>query len=84
MAAQVGLTLDEHLRPALLARLRSVSRDSSFGNARLIRNTLERTVAQQALRITEPAFDGDVGLLLAADLPDALDADRGPLPGLYL
>jgi SpoVK/Ycf46/Vps4 family AAA+-type ATPase len=84
MAAQAGLTLDEHLYPALAARLRPVSRDSSFGNARLIRNTLERAIAQQALRITDPAFDGDVGLLLAADLPDALNTDHGPLPGLYL
>ena len=84
MAEQAGLTLDDELRPTLLDRLRFLPRDSSFGNARLIRNTLERTVARQALRITEPDFDGDVGLLLAADLPDLLDTDRGQLPGLYL
>jgi Holliday junction resolvasome RuvABC ATP-dependent DNA helicase subunit len=84
MAEQAGLKLDEHLRSSLLDRLRSIPRDSSFGNARMIRNSLERTVARQALRITEPGFDGDVGLLLAADLPDALDTERGPLPGMYL
>ncbi|HET9171399.1 MAG TPA: AAA family ATPase [Actinospica sp.] len=84
MAEQAGLTLDERLHPGLLALLRPVARDSSFGNARLIRNTLERTVARQALRITEPGFDGDVSLLTVEDLPDALDADRGPLPGMYL
>jgi Holliday junction resolvasome RuvABC ATP-dependent DNA helicase subunit len=84
MSEQAGLTLDEHLCPALLGKLRPVPRDSYFGNARLIRNALERTIAQQALRITDPAFDGDVGLLLPADLPDSLDTDRGPLPGLYL
>ncbi|HWG22984.1 AAA family ATPase [Actinospica sp.] len=84
MAEQAGLTLDERLRPILLDRLRSVPRDSSFGNARLIRNALERTVARQALRITDPGFEGDVALLLAADLPDSLDTDRGPLPGMYL
>ena len=84
MAAQAGLTLDDRLRPALLSRLRAAPRDADFGNARLVRNALERTVARQALRITEPGFTGDVGLLLATDLPDSLHTEHGFLPGLYL
>jgi SpoVK/Ycf46/Vps4 family AAA+-type ATPase len=84
MAEQAGLRLDEQLRAVLRDRVRAVERDAAFGNARVIRNALERTVGRQALRITEPGFDGDVGLLLAADLPDALAVERGPLPGLYL
>jgi SpoVK/Ycf46/Vps4 family AAA+-type ATPase len=84
MAEQAGLTLDDHLRPLLLDRLRPLARDTSFGNARLIRNALERTIARQSLRITDPAFEGDIALLLPADLPDSLDTDRGPLPGMYL
>ena len=84
MAAKAGLTLDDRVPEALRTRLRATTRGSSFGNARLIRNALEHTVGRQALRITEPGFTGDVGLLLAEDLPDALDTDRGPLPGMYL
>jgi SpoVK/Ycf46/Vps4 family AAA+-type ATPase len=84
MAATAGLTLDERLRTSLLDRLRPVPRDSAFGNARLIRNALERTIARQALRITEPGFGGDIGLLLAEDLPDSLATAHGPLPGMYL
>jgi SpoVK/Ycf46/Vps4 family AAA+-type ATPase len=84
MAAKAGLTLDDRVPEALRARLRITTRGSSFGNARLIRNALERTVGRQALRITDPGFTGDVSLLLPEDLPDALDTERGPLPGMYL
>jgi SpoVK/Ycf46/Vps4 family AAA+-type ATPase len=84
MAEQAGLTLDDELRPLLKDRLRPLPRDTSFGNARLVRNALERTIARQSLRITDPAFEGDIALLLPADLPDSLAADRGPLPGMYL
>jgi hypothetical protein len=68
----------------LRARLRTTPRDASFGNARLIRNTLERTVGRQALRITDPGFTGDIGLLMPEDLPETLETDRGPMPGMYL
>ncbi|HTJ70774.1 MAG TPA: AAA family ATPase [Actinospica sp.] len=84
MAEQAGLTLDDDVRPLLRDLLHPVPRDSSFGNARLIRNTLERTIARQALRITDPAFDGDVALLQTEDLPDHLAADHSLLPGMYL
>ena len=79
-----GAGWPDRLRPALLSLLRGAPHDADFGNARLIRNALERTVARQALRITEPGFTGDVGFLLAADLPDSLHSDRSILPGQYL
>jgi SpoVK/Ycf46/Vps4 family AAA+-type ATPase len=84
MAAKAGLVLDDRVPGILRARLQSTPRDASFGNARVIRNALERTIGRQALRITEPGFTGDVGLLLPEDLPEALEVDRGALPGLYL
>ena len=84
MAAKAGLTLDDRVLGILRARLRTTPRDASFGNARLIRNTLERTVGRQALRITDSGFAGDVGLLIPEDLPETLETDRGPLPGMYL
>jgi hypothetical protein len=84
MAAKAGLSLDDRVRETLRARLRATPRGSSFGNARLVRNALERTLGRQSLRITGPGFTGDVGLLLPEDLPDTLDTDRAAPPGMYL
>ncbi len=75
MAADAGFSLGDGVLDAVRRRLRAAARGESFGNARLMRNHLDRAIALQAQRIT--GEDGpaayDVGLLRVDDLP-ATDA----------
>ena len=73
MAAEAGFALGDGVLDAVRRRLRSASRGESFGNARLMRNRLDRAIALQAQRITredDPAR-ADIGLLRVEDLPAA-------------
>jgi hypothetical protein len=73
MAADAGFTLGEGVLDAVRRRLRLAARGESFGNARLMRNLLDRAIALQAQRITRE--DGsartEIGLLRVEDLPEA-------------
>jgi SpoVK/Ycf46/Vps4 family AAA+-type ATPase len=87
MAADAGFSLDDGVLDAVRRRLRSAARGESFGNARLMRNLLDRSIALQAQRITRedgPA-PGDIGMLRVEDLPEAEAApsDAGDV-GHYL
>ncbi|GAA1770792.1 AAA family ATPase [Streptomonospora arabica] len=53
MAAGAGLSVGAGTAARVRHVLRSAPRDGSFGNARLVRNLLERATALQARRITE-------------------------------
>jgi SpoVK/Ycf46/Vps4 family AAA+-type ATPase len=73
MAAEAGFTLEKGVLDIVRALLRLASRGPSFGNARLVRNVLERAIAEQAQRIT--AREGtvphdEVRLLRADDIPE--------------
>jgi SpoVK/Ycf46/Vps4 family AAA+-type ATPase len=73
MAADAGCGLADGVLDAVRSRLRAVARGESFGNARLMRNHLDRAIALQAQRITheeDPAAAG-IGLLRVEDLPTA-------------
>ena len=73
MAADAGFALGDGVLDAVRRVLRSASRGESFGNARLMRNLLDRAIALQAQRILrqdDPA-DSDIVLLLVEDLPEA-------------
>ncbi|ROO89025.1 SpoVK/Ycf46/Vps4 family AAA+-type ATPase [Actinocorallia herbida] len=70
MAEQSGLTLDEAIPARLAEILRLTPRGSSFGNARLMRNLLDRARSLQARRITTGEPLADVRRLLLEDLPD--------------
>jgi SpoVK/Ycf46/Vps4 family AAA+-type ATPase len=76
MAAEAGFTLGEGVLDAVRRRLRTAARGESFGNARLMRNHLDRAIALQAQRIL--GEDGpnrsEIGLLRVEDLPE----DEGP------
>jgi SpoVK/Ycf46/Vps4 family AAA+-type ATPase len=72
MAAEAGFTLDPGQLDGVRTLLRATPRGPSFGNARLMRNLLERSIARQAQRITTqngvvPAKE--VRRLRPADLP---------------
>ncbi|MEO3784817.1 AAA family ATPase [Actinocorallia sp. B10E7] len=73
MADQAGFTLGEGAEDAVRDLLRGVPRGISFGNARLVRNILDRARSLQARRITAEgavADDAAVRLLLREDLPE--------------
>jgi SpoVK/Ycf46/Vps4 family AAA+-type ATPase len=72
MAADAGFTLGDGVLDAVRRHLRTAARGESFGNARLMRNHLDRAIALQARRITredDPAR-ADVGTLRVEDLPE--------------
>jgi SpoVK/Ycf46/Vps4 family AAA+-type ATPase len=77
MAADAGFTLADGVLDAVRRHLRTAARGESFGNARLMRNHLDRAIALQARRITREAdpVRADVGTLRVEDLPEA----EGPL-----
>ncbi|HEX6472929.1 MAG TPA: AAA family ATPase [Streptosporangiaceae bacterium] len=83
MAAEAGFTLDVGVLDAVRRLLRAARRGPSFGNARLMRNLLERSIARQAQRITSET-DGPAGgvsgnevrLLRPGDLPDREPSDQ--------
>jgi SpoVK/Ycf46/Vps4 family AAA+-type ATPase len=73
MAAEAGFTLANGVRDSVRSLLRATQRGSSFGNARLMRNVLDRAVALQAQRIMSaetPATGDEIRLLRPADLPN--------------
>jgi Holliday junction resolvasome RuvABC ATP-dependent DNA helicase subunit len=73
MAAEAGFTLANGVRDSVRSLLRATRRGSSFGNARLMRNVLDRAVALQAQRIMSaetPATGDEIRLLRPADLPN--------------
>jgi SpoVK/Ycf46/Vps4 family AAA+-type ATPase len=73
MATAAGYTLYDGVRDAVLRALRSVPRDESFGNGRVMRNLLDRAIALQAERITAEGstVDGDeVRILRPSDLAE--------------
>jgi hypothetical protein len=90
MAAEAGFTLEPGTLDAARRLLRVAARGPSFGNARLIRNLLERSIARQAQRITArggQVAGEEVARLRPEDLPDlaAPDAqDAGERYGPYL
>ncbi|WP_329239421.1 AAA family ATPase [Actinoallomurus sp. NBC_01490] len=72
MAADAGFSLGGGVLDAVRRHLRTAARGESFGNARLMRNHLDRAIALQARRITredDPAR-ADVGTLRVEDLPE--------------
>jgi len=73
MADQAGFTLGEGVTEGVRALLQAAPRGSSFGNARLVRNILDRARSLQARRITAEGAVADedaVRLLLREDLPE--------------
>jgi SpoVK/Ycf46/Vps4 family AAA+-type ATPase len=79
MAADAGFTLGDRVLDAVRRTLRSAARGESFGNARLMRNHLDRAIALQARRIVrdeDPAL-ADIGLLRVEDLPESEESTTG-------
>ena len=76
MAAEAGFALGEGVLDAVRRRLRTAARGESFGNARLMRNHLDRAIALQAQRILgeDGPHRSEIGLLRVEDLPE----DEGP------
>ncbi|RAY11695.1 hypothetical protein DPM19_29175 [Actinomadura craniellae] len=86
MAAEAGFTLADGVLGKVRRILAALDRGASFGNARLMRNLLARSVALQAHRITglpETAHE-EVRLLRPEDLPDPGRAPRDDGLGPYL
>ena len=88
MAANAGYTVQEGMLDAVRARVRAAERGESFGNARMMRNLLDRAISLQARRLT--TVDGSarvdavqVRQLRADDLPDQTRAKERPT-GQYL
>jgi SpoVK/Ycf46/Vps4 family AAA+-type ATPase len=85
MAAEAGFTLGDGVLDIVRALLRAAPRGSSFGNARLMRNLLERSIARQAQRITSvddtdsAVPSEEIRLLRPEDLPErgASEQDNG-------
>ncbi|MDA2813407.1 AAA family ATPase [Nocardiopsis sp. RSe5-2] len=71
MAAEAGFTVGEGTGERVRRLLSAAPRDGAFGNARLVRNLLERATALQAERITDGAERPPEELceLLPADIP---------------
>jgi SpoVK/Ycf46/Vps4 family AAA+-type ATPase len=75
-AANAGYHFDDPAIGVLREHLRVTPRDRGFGNARLIRNLFEATVAQHASRLvneTDPC-DDDLSRLTEDDIRSALPA----------
>lgn len=83
MAAEAGLTLGEGTAPRVRRLLRATPRERTSGNARLVRNLLERSTALQAERITDgqKREPDELRALLPADIPPTLSPRVGaPAP----
>ncbi|MFW5415228.1 AAA family ATPase [Nocardiopsis sp. CNT-189] len=82
MAAEAGFTLAEGTAARVRRLLQAAPRDEAFGNARLVRNLLERATALQAERITDGRDRSPEELreLLPADVPVSAGARVGPVP----
>jgi hypothetical protein len=86
MAADAGFALGDGVLEAVRRVLRSAARGESFGNARLMRNHLDRSIALQAQRIVrevDPAR-ADIGMIRVEDLPEAEAASGDENLGHYL
>ncbi|GAB3463839.1 hypothetical protein GCM10027570_51400 [Streptomonospora sediminis] len=84
MAAEAGLSVGADTAARVRHVLRAAPRDGSFGNARLVRNLLERATALQSRRITESGDGGAAALgeLRPIDIPVTASARVGTaLPG---
>ncbi|MFG2005435.1 AAA family ATPase [Spirillospora sp. NPDC048911] len=92
MSAEQGFTLADGVLAGVRGLLAAAPRDSSFGNARLIRNILEDAISRQGQRIAAAADESpgavtpaEVRLLRPEDLPDSpKPPDRGAGHGPYL
>jgi SpoVK/Ycf46/Vps4 family AAA+-type ATPase len=98
MAADAGFALHDGVLGVVRRLLRRTPRGTSFGNARLVRNLLDRAVALQAHRITarsdsaaglgaDPAADGDEVRLLRPEDVSGIEAPGhgdDPRLGQYL
>ncbi|WP_312893857.1 AAA family ATPase [Nocardiopsis composta] len=82
MASEAGFTLAEGTAARVRRLLQAAPRDEAFGNARLVRNLLERATALQAERITDGRDRSPEELreLLPADIPVSAGARVGPVP----
>ncbi|GAB3668029.1 hypothetical protein GCM10027589_34260 [Actinocorallia lasiicapitis] len=88
MATTAGLSLADGVDVRVRDLLRAAPRGSSFGNARLMRNILDRARSLQARRITTAAQDtdgdADIRVLLPEDLPETPPKPSDPNLGQYL
>jgi SpoVK/Ycf46/Vps4 family AAA+-type ATPase len=85
MAADAGFRLDDGVLPRLRTILAGTMRGPTFGNARAIRNLLDKTISNQGLRITSRDGYGNIRQLRAEDLPPAPDpSPSNRVPGQYL
>ena len=71
MAARNHYRLADDARGVLRATLGTYDRGKGFGNARVVRNLFEQSVANHATRIVDTAepSDEDLTVLVAADIP---------------
>ncbi len=86
LAAEAGFTLEPGTLDGVRRLLRTEARGSSFGNARLVRNLLERSIARQAQRITTHAgrvAGEEVRRLRPEDLPGLTSPDPREAGGRY-
>ncbi|MCE7006504.1 AAA family ATPase [Kibdelosporangium philippinense] len=84
MTEKAGYELHADVGPAIRKLLKRTPRGESFGNGRFVRNVFDRAVALQGHRITSSAESPEVRLLLAKDLPEALDTGPDVATGQYL
>jgi Holliday junction resolvasome RuvABC ATP-dependent DNA helicase subunit len=90
MASAAGLSLGDGTDRAVAGLLVATPRGRGFGNARFVRNVLERSMARQALRLTSNGSGQALGpesvrLLIQADIPRAEMRDEPPeATGQYL
>lgn len=89
MAAGAGFTVEPRALDAVRQVLRGLARGPRFGNAREVRNLLDRAVSVQAQRITsaDPVDEDEVRTLRLDDLRDAGVTEGRPGGndfGLYL
>lgn len=85
MAASGGFHLTDGVLPRVMAVLAATPRGPDFGNARYVRNLLDRAIAAQALRITTASTDPEeVRTLRPEDLPPPAAKTPDDDPGFYL
>jgi len=91
MAASAGFVLAPGVDDQVTRLLAGTPRGAGFGNARFVRNALDRALARQALRLTAdgtatPDDPDAVRLLLPDDVPPPEGDARPPAPatGAYL
>lgn len=80
MAGDAGFSLGEGTSARVRRLIQAAPRDEAFGNARLVRNLLERATALQAERVTDGRKRSAAELceLLPSDIPPTTAARVGP------